>query len=125
MQFAEPLDESIAHAVESVMKQTSKTFVNCFQIFYPTSILKWECLSNFMNLYFEEPQKYARMLSAILEALCHCRGHLLGVFPILSRISRDSFENSIVSLLFGVVIEILNKKFTTVHVHYFVNYSIC
>lgn len=56
-----------------------------------------------MNLYFDEPQKYARMLSAILEALCHCRGYLLGVFPILNSISRHHFENSSVSLATNVI----------------------
>ncbi|CAG7827585.1 unnamed protein product [Allacma fusca] len=77
-----------------ILNQCCDTFVNCFQVFYPTSSLKWECLSNFLYLYLEKGQKYARMLSCIVGALCACRGQLLGIFPVLNTIVGHSPEET-------------------------------
>lgn len=60
-------------------------------------MLKWECLANFMYLYLEHGAKYARMLGSVVGALCRCRGQLLGIFPVLSSIVKQSPDETCVS----------------------------
>jgi len=99
VECTETKDSALETILEDILNQTCSTYVNCFQIFYPTCTLKWECLANFMHHYFEDSLMYARILSAILEALSSCRGHLLSVFPVFNKMAFQNYEEFIVSNL--------------------------
>ncbi len=43
-------DDSIFAGIVCIVQQGCDSFVNCFQVFYPTSYLKWECLKSIIHL---------------------------------------------------------------------------
>lgn len=76
-----------------VLEECHKTFVSCFNAFYPTSTLKWNCLCDLLT-QMDKGILHSRLLSAILAGLCSPTVKLQSTFSLLTPI-RES--KSIVS----------------------------
>lgn len=76
-----------------ILDECHTTFLSCFNAFYPTSTLKWNCLC---DLLAQEDKGiyHPRLLSAIIAGLCNPNVKLLNTFSLLSS-NRES--KSIVS----------------------------
>lgn len=65
------------------MDECNNTFVSCFNAFYPTSFLKWDCLCDLL-LQMDSGVQHSRLLSGVLAGLCHSSVDLKSTFSILS-----------------------------------------
>lgn len=117
------LCDEIALSVESegydstmeILDECHTTFLSCFNAFYPTNTLKWNCLCDLLmkkdkvrnsteiicnmflmsifNFNFDlQGIMHARLLSAILAGLCNTNVKLKSTFPLLST-NRENMVN--------------------------------
>lgn len=85
------LCDEIALSVESegydstmeILDECHTTFLSCFNAFYPTNTLKWNCLCDLL-MKKDKGIMHARLLSAILAGLCNTNVKLKLTFPLLS-----------------------------------------
>lgn len=66
-----------------IMDQCNKTFVSCFNAFYPTSYLKWDCLCDLLS-QMDKGVLHSRLLSGVLAGLCDSTVNLKSTFSIMS-----------------------------------------
>lgn len=85
-------------ATMEILDECHTTFLSCFNAFYPTNTLKWNCLCDLL-MKKDKGVMHARLLSAILAGLCNPNVKLKSTFPLLSSTResmvsrRDSFSN--------------------------------
>ena len=65
------------------MDECNNTFVSCFNAFYPTSYLKWDCLCGLLS-QLDEGILHSRLLSGVLAGLCDSTVNLKATFSIMS-----------------------------------------
>lgn len=93
------LCDEIALSVESegydstmeILDECHTTFLSCFNAFYPTNTLKWNCLCDLL-VKKDKGIMHARLLSAILAGLCNANVKLKSTFPLLST-NRENMVN--------------------------------
>lgn len=66
-----------------ILDECHTTFLTCFNAFYPTNALKWNCLCDLL-VKKDKGVMHARLLSAILAGLCNPNVKLKSTFPLLS-----------------------------------------
>jgi E3 ubiquitin-protein ligase MYCBP2 len=66
----------------SVLDECNDTFVSCFNAFYPTSYLKWDCLCDLLS-QMDKGVLHSRLLSGILAGLCDPTVNLKSTFSIM------------------------------------------
>lgn len=95
-----PIDCAEGHDIAmEILDECHATFLSCFNAFYPTATLKWNCLCDLLahqdrgggGHHLQSP----RFLSAIVGGLCDPSVRLRHTFSLLSATARDS--KSIVS----------------------------
>lgn len=69
--------------IYSILDECNNTFVSCFNAFYPTSYLKWDCLCNLLS-QLDKGVLHSRLLSGVLAGLCDPTVNLKSTFSILS-----------------------------------------
>lgn len=85
------LCDEIALSVESegytatmeILDECHTTFLSCFNAFYPTNSLKWNCLCDLL-MKKDRGVMHARLLSAVLAGLCNPNVKLKSTFPLFS-----------------------------------------
>lgn len=65
------------------MDECNNTFVSCFNAFYPTSYLKWDCLCDLLS-QMDKGVLHSRLLSGVLAGLCDPTVNLKSTFSIMS-----------------------------------------
>lgn len=65
------------------MDECNNTFVSCFNAFYPTSFLKWDCLCDLLS-QMDKGVLHSRLLSGVLAGLCDPTVNLKSTFSIMS-----------------------------------------
>ncbi|XP_030378381.1 E3 ubiquitin-protein ligase highwire [Scaptodrosophila lebanonensis] len=75
-------DEGFALVLE-ILEECHLSFVACFDAFYPTSSLKWNCLCDLLA-QMDRGALHSRLLSAILAGLCSPTVKLRATFSLLS-----------------------------------------
>lgn len=65
------------------MDECNQTFVSCFNAFYPTSYLKWDCLCDLLS-QMDKGVLHSRLLSGVLAGLCDSTVNLKSTFSIMS-----------------------------------------
>lgn len=85
----DPENDGQRFAIE-ILEECHSTFLSCFNAFYPTAILKWNCLC---DLLYKKDRGilHARLLSAIVAGLCHPSVKLRSTFSLLSS-TRESMS---------------------------------
>lgn len=73
-----------------ILDECHTTFLSCFNAFYPTSTLKWNCLCDLL-MKKDKGVMHARLLSAILAGLCNPNVKLKSTFPLLTT-TRESMS---------------------------------
>lgn len=74
-----------------ILNECHTTFLSCFNAFYPTTILKWNCLCDLLSKK-DKGILHARLLSAILAGLCNPNIKLKATFSLLSSTSRETMS---------------------------------
>ena len=69
--------------VFNILEECNKTFVSCFNAFYPTSYLKWDCLCDLLS-QMDKGVLHSRLLSGVLAGLCDPTVNLKSTFSIMS-----------------------------------------
>lgn len=69
--------------VFNIMEECNNTFVSCFNAFYPTSYLKWDCLCDLLS-QMDKGVLHSRLLSGVLAGLCDPTVNLKSTFSIMS-----------------------------------------
>lgn len=69
--------------LNEILEECHNTFVSCFNAFYPTSTLKWNCLCDLLT-QMDKGTLYSRLLSAILAGLCSPTVKLRSTFSLLT-----------------------------------------
>lgn len=67
----------------SILEVCNDTFVSCFNAFYPTSYLKWDCLCDLLS-QMDKGVLHSRLLSGVLAGLCDPTVNLKTTFSIMS-----------------------------------------
>lgn len=75
-----------------ILDECHTTFLSCFNAFYPTNTLKWNCLCDLL-MKKDIVVIHERLLSAILAGLCNPNVKLKSTFPLLSS-NRESMVRS-------------------------------
>ncbi|XP_068159965.1 LOW QUALITY PROTEIN: E3 ubiquitin-protein ligase highwire [Drosophila tropicalis] len=86
-------DEGYALVLE-ILDECHLSFVACFDAFYPTSSLKWNCLCDLLA-QMDRGALHSRLLSAILAGLCSPTVKLRATFALLNAAGND--RQSIIS----------------------------
>ncbi|KAL9694804.1 hypothetical protein quinque_014089 [Culex quinquefasciatus] len=73
----------ICTMILDVLDECHKTFVSCFNAFYPTSFLKWNCICNLLA-QIDKGILHSRLLSGVLAGLCDPNINLRSTFSMLS-----------------------------------------
>ncbi|XP_055587703.1 E3 ubiquitin-protein ligase highwire isoform X4 [Uranotaenia lowii] len=73
----------ICAMILDVLEECHKTFVSCFNAFYPTSFLKWNCICNLLA-QIDKGILHSRLLSGVLAGLCDPNINLRSTFSMLS-----------------------------------------
>ncbi|XP_058840925.1 E3 ubiquitin-protein ligase highwire [Topomyia yanbarensis] len=73
----------ICSMILDVLDECHTTFVNCFNAFYPTSFLKWNCICNLLA-QIDKGILHSRLLSGVLAGLCDPNINLRSTFSMLS-----------------------------------------
>ncbi|XP_037938854.1 E3 ubiquitin-protein ligase highwire [Teleopsis dalmanni] len=76
-------DEGLAMVLE-ILEECHISFVACFDAFYPTSSLKWNCLCGLLSQMDKQETLHSRLLSAILAGLCSPSVKLRSTFSLLN-----------------------------------------
>lgn len=66
-----------------ILDECHTTFLSCFNAFYPTSTLKWNCLCDLLSQE-DKGAFHSRLLSAIIGGLCNPNVKLRNTFSLLS-----------------------------------------
>lgn len=69
--------------IHNIMDECNNTFVSCFNAFYPTSYLKWDCLCDLLS-QMDKGVLHSRLLSGVLAGLCDPTVNLKATFSIMS-----------------------------------------
>lgn len=69
--------------VFNIMEECNNTFVSCFNAFYPTSYLKWDCLCDLLS-QMDKGVLHSRLLSGVLAGLSDPTVNLKSTFSIMS-----------------------------------------
>lgn len=96
------LCDEIALSIESegydatmeILDECHTSFLSCFNAFYPTNTLKWNCLCDLL-MKKDKGIMHARLLSAILAGLCNTNVKLKSTFPLLSSNRENMVRNNI------------------------------
>lgn len=87
------------HVSQQILDECHRTFLACFNSFYPTSTLKWNCLCTLLGQdeknVIGDGKLQARLLSAVVGGLCSPTVRLRQTFSLIAANGRDS--KSIVS----------------------------
>ncbi|XP_054731353.1 E3 ubiquitin-protein ligase highwire isoform X3 [Anastrepha obliqua] len=67
-----------------ILEECHISFVACFDAFYPTSSLKWNCLCDLLSQMDKQGTLHSRLLSAILAGLCSPSVKLRTTFSLLN-----------------------------------------
>jgi RCR-type E3 ubiquitin transferase len=59
-----------SNLIFEIMDECNNTFVSCFNAFYPTSFLKWDCLCDLLS-QLDKGVLYSRLLSSVLAGLAY------------------------------------------------------
>ncbi|XP_067640218.1 E3 ubiquitin-protein ligase highwire isoform X3 [Eurosta solidaginis] len=70
--------------VLEILEECHISFVACFDAFYPTSSLKWNCLCDLLSQMDKQGTLHSRLLSAILAGLCSPSVKLRTTFSLLN-----------------------------------------
>ncbi|XP_062536745.1 E3 ubiquitin-protein ligase highwire-like [Armigeres subalbatus] len=73
----------ICAMILDVLDECHTTFVSCFNAFYPTSFLKWNCICNLLA-QIDKGILHSRLLSGVLAGLCDPNINLRSTFSVLS-----------------------------------------
>ncbi|XP_055524898.1 E3 ubiquitin-protein ligase highwire isoform X3 [Wyeomyia smithii] len=73
----------ICSMILNVLDECHTTFVSCFNAFYPTSFLKWNCICNLLA-QIDKGILHSRLLSGVLAGLCDPNINLRSTFSMLS-----------------------------------------
>lgn len=76
-------NNAINSDILQIMEECDSTFIQCFNAFYPTQLLKWNCLCNLLN-EMDKGTLHARWLSVVIAGLCDPSVNLKKTFSILS-----------------------------------------
>ncbi|GAB0089308.1 E3 ubiquitin-protein ligase highwire [Sergentomyia squamirostris] len=76
-------DSEAAEMLLNILDECHVTFVSCFNAFYPTSTLKWNCLCDQLA-QMDRGVLHSRLLSAILAGLCSPNVQLRKTFSLLT-----------------------------------------
>lgn len=77
------LEQDGSSMLNEILEECHNTFVSCFNAFYPTSTLKWNCLCDLLT-QMDKGTLYSRLLSAILAGLCCPTVKLRSTFSLLT-----------------------------------------
>lgn len=69
--------------VQTIMDECDTTFIQCFNAFYPTQLLKWNCLCTLLH-EMDKGTLHPRLLSVVIAGLCDPSVNLKKTFSILS-----------------------------------------
>lgn len=92
------MDVDAQQVSQQILDECHRTFLACFNAFYPTSTLKWNCLCALLGQEDKngsEGKLQTRLLSAIVGGLCSPTVRLRHTFSLMATNGRDS--RSIVS----------------------------
>lgn len=67
----------------AIMNECDTTFIQCFNAFYPTQLLKWNCLCSLLH-EMDKGTLHPRLLSVVIAGLCDPSVNLKKTFSILS-----------------------------------------
>lgn len=67
-----------------ILDECHITFLSCFNAFYPTATLKWNCLCDLLTQQQDRGVLQSRLLSAIVGGLCNPTVKLRNTFSLLS-----------------------------------------
>ncbi|XP_055684525.1 E3 ubiquitin-protein ligase highwire isoform X1 [Lutzomyia longipalpis] len=76
-------ESEAAEMLTNILDECHVTFVSCFNAFYPTSTLKWNCLCDQLA-QMDRGILHSRLLSAILAGLCSPNVQLRKTFSLLT-----------------------------------------
>ncbi|ALC49441.1 hiw [Drosophila busckii] len=88
-------DEGYALVLE-ILDECHLSFVACFDAFYPTASLKWNCLCDLLA-QMDRGALHSRLLSAILAGLCSPTVKLRATFSLLNPAGGNERRQSIIS----------------------------
>ncbi|XP_063706462.1 E3 ubiquitin-protein ligase highwire-like [Culicoides brevitarsis] len=74
---------NLSTEIMQIMEECDVTFIQCFNAFYPTQLLKWNCLCNLLH-EMDKGQLHPRLLSVVIAGLCDPSVNLKKTFSILS-----------------------------------------
>lgn len=80
LQYTNPM---VGVDILTIMDECDTTFIQCFNAFYPTQLLKWNCLCNLLH-EMDKGTLHPRLLSVVIAGLCDPSVNLKKTFSILS-----------------------------------------
>lgn len=78
--FCQP---TVSSDIMEIMEECDITFIQCFNAFYPTQLLKWNCLCSLLH-EMDRGTLHPRLLSVVIAGLCDQSVNLKKTFSILS-----------------------------------------